>query len=166
MHNLASQNRVRFDFEILFSNGGGIRGQDFRLDIDGEEIGDREVADLLVRDLRLLMAASVRILKKEIIREPHKRLRPGLQESSRESRMMVDLSHSIESGMITYKGLPAPLICDFMSREDSKRHYSQGTTSQIGRIEMVANTGTYLDSPFHRFEHGKDVRAYATVSLS
>jgi len=68
-----------------------------------------------------------------------------------------DLSHVVEDGLITYKGLPAPVICDFLSREDSHHHYSEGTEFHIGRIDMVANTGTYLDSPFHRFRDGKDL---------
>ena len=72
--------------------------------------------------------------------------------------MFIDLSHTIEDGMITYKGLPAPLICDFLSREQSRTLYAPGTEFQIGKIEMVANTGTYLDSPFHRFADGKDFR--------
>src|SRR5437762_7244912 len=71
--------------------------------------------------------------------------------------MLIDVSHVIEHGMITYRGLPAPLICDFLSREQSRAHYALGTEFQIGKIEMVANTGTYLDSPFHRFSHGKDL---------
>jgi len=70
---------------------------------------------------------------------------------------LVDLSHSIENGMITYKGLPAPLICDYLSREESKTRYAPGTEFQIGKIEMVANTGTYLDCPFHRYADGKDL---------
>ena len=68
--------------------------------------------------------------------------------------MLIDLSHTIEHGMITYKGLPAPLICDFLSREASRARYAPGTEFHIGRIDMVANTGTYLDSPFHRFAEG------------
>jgi kynurenine formamidase len=71
--------------------------------------------------------------------------------------MLVDVSHVIEHGMITYKGLPAPLICDFLSREQSRSHYAPGTEFHIGKIEMVANTGTYLDSPFHRYPNGKDL---------
>jgi kynurenine formamidase len=70
---------------------------------------------------------------------------------------LIDLSHEVSDGLITYPGLPAPLICDFLSREDSRPHYSEGTTFQIGKIEMVANTGTYVDSPFHRFEDGADL---------
>ena len=69
----------------------------------------------------------------------------------------IDLSHTIENGLITYKGLPAPIICDFLSREDSRARYSEGTEFQIGKIEMVTNTGTYLDCPFHRFAHGADL---------
>ena len=71
--------------------------------------------------------------------------------------MLVDLSHVIESGMITYRGLPAPVVCDFLSREQSRAHYAPGTEFHIGKIEMVANTGTYLDSPFHRYADGKDM---------
>jgi arylformamidase len=71
--------------------------------------------------------------------------------------VLVDLSHTIDHGMVTYKGLPAPLICDYLSREASRRLYSPGTEFQIGKIEMVGNTGTYLDSPFHRFADGKDL---------
>jgi kynurenine formamidase len=71
--------------------------------------------------------------------------------------MLVDVSHLIEHGMITYRGLPAPLVCDFLSREQSRTHYAAGTEFQIGKIEMVANTGTYLDAPFHRYATGKDI---------
>lgn len=69
----------------------------------------------------------------------------------------ADLSHTIEAGMITYKGLPAPIICDYLSREKSRDFYEEGTTFQIGKIEMVSNTGTYLDCPFHRYEDGEDL---------
>ena len=70
---------------------------------------------------------------------------------------LIDLSHTIEDGLITYKGLPAPIICDYLSREASKAHYADGTTFQIGKIEMCSNTGTYIDSPFHRYQEGKDI---------
>lgn len=78
----------------------------------------------------------------------------------------VDLSHTISDGLITYQGLPAPVICDFLSREQSKQHYAPGTHFQIGKIEMVANTGTYLDSPFHRYEDGKDLTELELTSLA
>jgi arylformamidase len=73
------------------------------------------------------------------------------------SVQLIDLSHTIENGLITYKGLPAPVICDYLSREDSKKNYAEGTSFQIGKIEMVSNTGTYIDCPFHRFENGNDL---------
>jgi arylformamidase len=75
----------------------------------------------------------------------------------REARRIVDLSHVITEGMVTYKGLPGPHICDFLSREQSAANYDGGETFQIGRIDMVANTGTYVDVPSHRFADGKDL---------
>jgi arylformamidase len=81
-------------------------------------------------------------------------------------RKLIDLSHTVEHGMITYKGLPAPLICDFLSREESRGRYAEGTEFQIGKIEMVANTGTYLDSPFHRYANGRDLSELALASLA
>lgn len=71
--------------------------------------------------------------------------------------MLIDLSHTLEPGLVTYKGLPAPIICDYLSREASRKLYAPGTEFHIGKIEMVANTGTYLDSPFHRYAGGKDL---------
>jgi arylformamidase len=71
--------------------------------------------------------------------------------------VLIDLSHVIEAGMVTYKGLPAPLICDHLSRLQSRELYAPGTEFQIDRIELVGNTGTYLDTPYHRFEHGYDL---------
>lgn len=78
----------------------------------------------------------------------------------------IDLSHVIENGLVTYKGLPAPVICDYLSREDSKKFYEKGTSFQIGKIEMVSNTGTYLDCPFHRFENGKDLSSLSLESVT
>src|ERR1035437_6664984 len=75
--------------------------------------------------------------------------------------VLIDLSHTIENGLVTYKGLPAPIICDYLSRENSKKFYEEGTTFQIGKIEMVSNTGTYVDCPFHRFENGIDLSEVA-----
>jgi kynurenine formamidase len=78
----------------------------------------------------------------------------------------IDLSHVIEDGMITYPGFPAPHVCDFLSREASRARYAAGTTFQIGRIELIANTGTYLDSPFHRYEDGRDISQLAVEELA
>ena len=81
-------------------------------------------------------------------------------------KKLLDLSHTIEDGLVTYKGLPAPIICDYLSREDSKKLYAEGTTFQIGKIEMCSNTGTYIDSPFHRYEDGKDLSELNLESLA
>lgn len=80
--------------------------------------------------------------------------------------MLIDLSHTVEHGLITYKGLPAPIICDYLSREASRKLYAPGTEFQIGKIEMVANTGTYLDSPFHRYAEGKDLSELSLEQLA
>lgn len=148
------EKRVQFDFEIYFTNGGSIRGEDFRLDILGDNISDSELAAYLIADMRLLMVGQTKILNKQIITEPHKR-KPI--NNKIEHGLLIDLSHTIEHGLVTYKGLPAPIICDYLSRENSKQIYAKGTEFQIGKIEMVGNTGTYIDCPFHRFEHGKDL---------
>jgi arylformamidase len=79
---------------------------------------------------------------------------------------LIDLSHEVENGMITYKGLPAPIICDFLSREASRNNYAEGTEFHIGRIDMVANTGTYVDSPFHRYADGIDLSELPLESLA
>jgi kynurenine formamidase len=153
--------RVRFDFEVGFSNGGGLQGQDFRLDIDGESIDDVQLAAAIVRDLQLLMVSGVRILNKRVIAEPHKRAKAHGTAATTEGLRRIDLSHVIEHGMVTFKGLPGPIICDYLSREASRANYDEGTEFQIGRIDLVANTGTYIDMPFHRFAEGHDLAGLA-----
>lgn len=73
---------------------------------------------------------------------------------------LIDLSHEIEHGMVTYRGLPSPEISDWLSREASTARYAPGTTFQIGKIDLLANTGTYIDAPFHRYPEGRDVAGY------
>ena len=79
---------------------------------------------------------------------------------------LIDLSHVIEEGMTTFKGLPGPQLCDYWSREASAANYDDGSTFQIGRIDMVANTGTYVDSPFHRYAEGNDLSELPLESLA
>jgi kynurenine formamidase len=79
---------------------------------------------------------------------------------------LVDLSHEIEHGMVTYRGLPAPAISDWLSRDASTARYAAGTTFQIGKIDLLANTGTYIDAPFHRYEDGRDVAGYALDAVA
>ncbi len=79
---------------------------------------------------------------------------------------LIDLSHTVEHGMTTYKGLPGPVISDHLSREASRTRYAAGTEFQIGKIEMVANTGTYIDSPFHRYAEGNDLAGLPLKSIA
>ncbi len=176
------EKRAVFDFEVDFSNGGGIQGQGFRLDIEGDAVSDEALAGYIVRDLRLLMVGEVRIFNKRIVAEPHKRVTAlteplgaegdapnvlgGSDTPPSEGHNFVDLSHTVEDGMVTYRGLPAPIICDYLSHVESREHYSEGTEFQIGKVEMVANTGTCLDSPFHRFADGEDVAELDLASLA
>jgi arylformamidase len=89
-----------------------------------------------------------------------------MKESEERERVYVDVSHSVEHGMITYRGLPGPVISDHLSRAESRSLYAPGTEFHIGRIEMVANTGTYLDSPYHRYEDGRDLSELPLSSIA
>lgn len=148
-----SDRRVEFDFTVEFTNGGGLQGQGIRLDIDGDDIDDAALPGYIVRDLRLLMAGPVRITRKAIIAEAHKRVPLPVPHL----RGIVELSHVVRDGTVTYPGLPAARICDYLGREASRAHYAEGTEFQIARIDMVANTGTYVDCPFHRYADGADL---------
>lgn len=92
--------------------------------------------------------------------------RRGREGRHQMARTFVDLSHTVEHGMVTYRGLPAPVICDYLSREASRGVYADGVEFQIGRIDMVANTGTYIDSPFHRYADGRDLSELSLASLA
>ncbi len=89
-----------------------------------------------------------------------------MQNKNANPGKLIDLSHCVEDGMVTYRGLPAPIICDYLSREASRDRYAPGTEFQIGKIEMVANTGTYIDSPFHRYADGCDLSELKLESLA
>jgi kynurenine formamidase len=108
------------------------------------------------------MVGEVRILNKRIIEEQHKRAAAATPAAAAATGCrFADLSHVIEAGMVTYQGLPAPLICDHLSRIESRGIYAPGTEFQIGRIEMVGNTGTYIDTPYHRYSDGHDLAGLA-----
>jgi kynurenine formamidase len=89
-----------------------------------------------------------------------------MNQVSPENSRLIDVSHTVEHGLVTYKGLPAPIICDFLSREASRQLYAAETEFHIGKIEMVANTGTYLDSPFHRYADGDDLSQLLLSSVA
>lgn len=150
--------RVEFDFELDFSNGGALQGQGFRLDIDGESISDEDLAASLVADLGILMVGDVRILRKQVLRERHKRrAKPAGTDKAGDGRIRIDLSHTVEDGLVTYRGLPAPVVCDYISHERSRERYGGKSEFHFGFVGMASNTGTYVDAPFHRYRHGIDL---------
>src|SRR5262249_56050714 len=115
-----------------------------------------EVGAVRVRDVGLLMVGKVELRNLRRVEEPHRGSR-GVPRAPARQRRLIDLSHPIHHGLVTYPGLPAPEISDHLSREASKAKYAPGVTFQIGRISLVANTGTYLDSPWHRYAEGADL---------
>ncbi|WEV24299.1 cyclase family protein [Streptomyces sp. 71268] len=172
MDESAEQWRIRFDAEVTFSNEGGLQTRGFLLDVPAPDIDDRELADLFVRELGLLMVAEVRISGREAVRQAHRGLRSAADARGitggrgAADRRFVELSHTVRHGMTTYPGLPGPEIGDHLSRRASRDHYAPGTEFAIGRITMVSNTGTYLDSPFHRFPDGTDLAGLPLEKLA
>ncbi|MEU4772284.1 cyclase family protein [Micromonospora sp. NPDC023644] len=156
---MGGQWRAQFDAEVVFANGGGLRTDGFRLDIPGRDIADEDLAALFVRHLGLLMVAEVRITGKTLVEEPHKGGRGVAGPEGRTGRRLVELSHPITDGMTTLPGWPAPRITEWLTREASRANYAPGTEFQVARIDMIANTGTYVDTPAHRFADGADLAA-------
>jgi len=157
------QYRAVFDASIDFSNGGTLRVAGFRVDVPRQDTGRDEVAALFVASLGLLMTDDVTFERFEVIAEQHKGTRGGPSDlnanpvAAERKWQRVELNHIIRSGETTYPGLPAPLIEPHLSRQASRAVYAEGTEFQIDRITMVGNTGTYLDSPFHRYRDGADL---------
>lgn len=152
--------RASFDADVTFLNGGGLQTQGFRLDVPDAAINEDAVADLFVKHLGLLMVDRVHLTGLEITAEPHKGSRGGPADRSPDATRpvrLVELNHVITAGMTTYPGLPGPEITPHLTREQSREHYAAGTEFAIDRISLVGNTGTYLDSPYHRYPGGADL---------
>jgi arylformamidase len=161
--------RAVVDAAVTFSNGGGIQVQGFRLDLPGRETRDDEIGRLLLSSLGLLISDGVRLDSVQIVEEPHKGTRGGPSARERpdsSAARLVDLSHPIRAGMVTLPGLPGPEITQHLTREQSESVYAAGTTFEIGRISMVANTGTYVDAPHHRFADGVDLAGLDLTALA
>ncbi|MCZ7439742.1 cyclase family protein [Micromonospora sp. WMMC241] len=148
--------RAVFDAEVVFANGGGLRTDGFRLDVPGPDVTDDELAALLVRHLGLLMVGEVRVSNRSVVEEPHRGGR-GVAAPTTGGRRLVELSHMITDGMVTLPDLPGPRITDWLSRAASRERYAPGVEFHIGRIDMIANTGTYVDTPSHRFADAPDL---------
>jgi arylformamidase len=154
--------RATVDGRVAFANGGAITVEGFRLDLPGPSVDADAIGRLLVASLGLLMADEVSLTRVQVIEEPHKGTRggpsdPAAAPAKASGVELVDLSHRLRHGMVTLPGLPAPEIAPFLTREASKATYAEGTTFDIGRITMIANTGTYVDAPSHRFEGRADL---------
>ncbi|MEV6414743.1 cyclase family protein [Kribbella sp. NPDC051718] len=160
--------RARFDATVSFTNGGGLQVQGFLVDVPSAEVTSAQVGELFLDSLGLLMAGDVELSNLEIVEAAHKGTRGGPSADSRRSGdrpMYVELSHVIHDGMVTLPNLPGPVLSKQLTREASREIYSPGTEFEIGRISMVANTGTYLDSPNHRYPDGHDLTGYALEQL-
>jgi arylformamidase len=171
-----TQFRAELDFDINFSNGGSLHGEGFRIDIPGPAASDGDLGAALVRDLGLLMTAEVRISRRRIFPERHKRAVPagpgvpgpaGSGVAGRDGLRRADLSHVIQDGMITVPGLPAPRIrAQSVSATLPPGRYAPGVSFAIGEITLCGNTSTYLDSPSHLLPAGDDLAALSLDRLT
>jgi arylformamidase len=154
--------RAHFDARIEFSNGGELIAKGFRLDLPH---ADADVAPLLVRHLGPALVSSVEVSNLRVVEEVHKGSR-GIDVRPRaDAGHIVDLSHTIRAGLVTYPGLPAPTITPHLTRDASRAKYAPGTEFAMDIITMIGNTGTYLDSPFHRYDGGTDLAGLALDTL-
>jgi len=160
--------RASFDAVITFSNGGDLTAHGFRVDVPSAEVGEADIAALFVASLGLLMTDTVELRNVEVFAEPHKGTRGGPSDHHRPGglpagRRLVELSHVIRAGLVTYPGLPGPVIRPYLTRLASREHYAGGTEFAIDELTLIGNTSTYLDAPYHRYPDGADL---SSVSLA
>jgi kynurenine formamidase len=163
-----SDYRAVFDVRISFINGGGLSAEGFRLDVPTEDVTEAEVARLLVQHLGLALVRQVRFDRLEIVAEQHRGSRGMADTTPRPAHAtdrLIDLSHVIREGVDTYPGVPAPVITSHLTREESAMRYAPGTTFAMDIITLPGNTGTYLDTAFHRYADGADLAAIELASV-
>ena len=156
------QHRAVVDAVISFTNGGDVTVRGFRLDVPGPDVAGDQVGALLVAHLGLLMVGRVDVERLEIVEEGHKGGRATEAAGGADApaaRRVVDLAHPITEGMVTYPGIPAPTLGTHLSFDDAAAVYAPGTEFTIGMITLSSNTGTYLDTPAHRYRDGDDLAA-------
>ena len=157
--------RAHFSAAVTFANGGGLSAEDFRLDLpDGVDPTPETVGRLFVQHLGLALVGSVEITDLRIVEEQHRGSR-GIEPVRQDAGMVIDLSHTISAGLVTYPGLPAPTITSHLTYADSRERYAPGTEFAMDIITMIGNTGTYLDSPYHRYEGGTDLAGLDLATL-
>jgi arylformamidase len=155
--------RARFDAAVSFINGGGLQAQGFVVDLPSADVSAAAVRELFLNSLGLLMAGEVELSNLEIVEAPHKGTRGGPSSPTPTGGgrpRYVELSQVIRDGLITLPNLPGPEIGKHLTREGSREIYAPGTEFEIGRITMVTNTGTYMDSPYHRYPDGHDLTGF------
>ena len=160
--------RAHFDAEVEFTNGGGLAANGFRIDLPAADLTESDVARLFVQHLGLALVGEVRLANLEIVEEQHRGTRGITVEPKSDagsSGRLVELSHIIRDGLATYPGLPAPTITPYLTREDSRSRYAPGTEFAMDILTMIGNTGTYLDSPWHRYESGTDLAGLSLETL-
>jgi kynurenine formamidase len=131
--------RAHFDASVEFVNGGRLTAEGFRLDLPGPELSNEQLAELFVRHLGLALVGDVQLRSVEIVEEAHKG------------------SRGIATTPKVYPGIPAPTVRPHLTRKQSRSHYAEGTEFAIDVITLAGNTGTYLDSPYHRYPDGADL---------
>lgn len=157
--------RAHLDAVVTFVNGGSLTVEGFRIDVPGPDVDESEAARLLVQHLGLALVGEVQVSSLAIVEEAHRGTRGIEVPSPSGTRRVVDLSHRIRAGLVTYPGLPAPTIEPFLTREDSRGRYAPGTEFAMDVITMIGNTGTYLDSPWHRYAEGPDLAGLDLATL-
>jgi arylformamidase len=158
--------RAHFDADVEFANGGRLIAEGFRLDLPTSDLSDEQIAALFVRHLGLALVGRVQLRALEIVAEPHRGSRGVTTAPTAGSGgQLVDLSHTITAGLVTYPGIPAPTVYPHLTREDSRSHYAEGTEFAIDVITLAGNTGTYLDTPYHRYAGGADLADLDLESL-
>ncbi|WP_314146585.1 cyclase family protein [uncultured Leifsonia sp.] len=162
-----TEHRAHFDATVAFVNGGGLTAEGFRLDIPSADVSEEELARLFVNHLGLALVGSVELRDVRIVEEQHRGSRSvePAQATADGARRIVDLSHRIRAGLVTYPGLPAPVITPHLTREESRSRYAPGTEFAMDTITMIGNTGTYLDSPYHRYADGGDLASLDLATL-
>jgi arylformamidase len=150
--------RAHFDADVEFVNGGGLTAKGFRLDLPSRDLSDEQIAELFIQHLGLALVSGVELRAVEIVAEPHKGSRGvAAAPTTAPSGRLVDLSHTVVAGLVTYPGIPVPTINPHLTREESRSHYAEGTEFAIDVITLAGNTGTYLDTPYHRYAGGADL---------
>jgi kynurenine formamidase len=156
------QHRAEFDAVVTFTAGGGLQTQRFRVDVPHADVTHAEIAGLFLAAVGLPGSERVELSGVRVFAEPA----PPAGERPPERTRFVELSHVVREGMTTYPGLPGPVITPYLSWEDSRSRYAEGTEFRIDTITLLSNTGTYLDSPQHRYRDGADLAGLPLEKLA